>query len=76
MNNKLFSRVLCAILSILLLLPCLVACKQDTTTVEATKVVGTVDGENIYYDELYFLVNYYYDSAKAASGAVFIFPMM
>lgn len=37
----------------------------EKTEVSATRVVGTVDGEKIYYDELYALVTRYRDTVEA-----------
>lgn len=54
---------LCALaLVILISLPVLASCTQDKT------VVGTVNGKDVYYDELYFLVSNYKDSVAEKCG--------
>ena len=69
MKYKTALRVLCAIVSVLLLLPSFIACgKEETLAVDQNQVVGTVNGKDVYYDELYFLVQYYYDSVKENCG--------
>ncbi|MBQ9783422.1 MAG: SurA N-terminal domain-containing protein [Clostridia bacterium] len=59
---------LSALLVSVLLLGGLVSCgKGDTEYTTKTKV-GEVDGRDVYYDELYFLVNGYMDSVKESCG--------
>ena len=61
---SLMIRILAIILLISLLPLALFSCASNET-VNAKKVVGEVDGEKIYYDELYFLIKTY-ESALAA----------
>ncbi len=68
MKHLHFSKIFVLILSLFLCLPCFVACGHDGTTVNAKAVVGTVDGEKVYYDELYYLVKNYRSSAEASVG--------
>lgn len=55
---SLMIRILAIILLISLLPLALFSCASNET-VNAKKVVGEVDGEKIYYDELYFLIKTY-----------------
>ena len=50
-------KILALILVALAVFPMLVSCKKREKA-----VVGTVNGQKVYYDELYFLVNSYKDS--------------
>lgn len=52
-NNKIYLKLFSAVLAILFVLPFLSSCTQNKT------VIGTVNGEKVYYDELYFLVSNY-----------------
>ncbi len=59
------TKMICVLLTFLMLLPCLVACgKKDDPSISAKTVVGTVNGKNVYYDELYYLVTNYMPSVK------------
>lgn len=54
---------LCALaLSLIIALPFFASCVQDKT------VVGTVNGKDVYYDELYFLVSNYKNSVAEKCG--------
>ena len=55
-TNKLHVRIFASVLVLLLTLPFLTSCTQNKT------VVGTVNGKDVYYDELYFLVSNYKSS--------------
>ena len=63
-------RVLACVLTLLMLVAALTACGASANPAKPDEktVVGTVDGEKIYYDELYFLVNRYMESAKKTYG--------
>ncbi len=62
-------KILCGILALLMGLTCLVSCaKKDAPTYSETAVVGTVNGKNVYYDELYFLVKNYLPSVREATA--------
>ena len=52
-TNKLYLKIFASALVLILTLPFIVSCTQNKT------VVGTVNGNDIYYDELYFLVSNY-----------------
>lgn len=67
-NRNIVLRVLAALCGVWLLGTSLCACGAEKDTVKAKTVVGTVDGRDVYYDELYFLVSNYMDSAKDAYG--------
>ena len=59
------AKAICVLLSLIMILPCFVACeKKEATSISAKTVVGTVNGKNVYYDELYFLVKNYFPSVK------------
>jgi len=62
-KTSLMIRILAIILLLSLLPLALFSCAAET--VSAKKVVGEVDGEKIYYDELYFLIKTYESSLKA-----------
>ncbi len=68
MKHLHFSKILVLILTLLLCLPCVVACSKEKATVNAKAVVGTVDGEKVYYDELYYLVKNYRPFTEATVG--------
>ncbi|MBQ8850384.1 MAG: hypothetical protein IJ011_08655 [Clostridia bacterium] len=55
-KSKMYFKICAAILAILLTVPFLSSCTQNKT------VVGTVNGDDVYYDELYFLVSNYKSS--------------
>lgn len=61
---SLMIRILAIILLLSLLPLALFSCASEKT-VNAKKVVGEVDGEKIYYDELYFLIKTYETSLVA-----------
>ncbi len=63
-KTSLIIRILAVILLISLLPLALFSCASNKN-VSAKKVVGEVDGEKIYYDELYFLIKTYESSLKA-----------
>lgn len=65
-----FLRALACALALVLLTASLAACGASTDPAEPdeTTVIGFVDGREVYYDELYFLVNRYMESAKEAFG--------
>ena len=60
-NNILF-KLFALTLTVLMTLPFLASCTQDKT------VVGTVNGNDVYYDELYFLVTNYKQSVSEKCG--------
>ncbi len=61
-------RLLICLLCLCLCLPVFASCSAPEGTVEADTVVGSVDGIQICYDELYFLVTSYKDTAKELAG--------
>ncbi len=67
---SLLFRICACILALILLSTVLVSCgaSRDPAKPDEMTVVGTVDGRDVYYDELYFLVNRYMESAKQKSG--------
>lgn len=69
MKRTTLLRVLCAAMAICLLFPCLFSCGKQEATVNETQVVGTVGDQEILYDELYCLVQRYYDTVKETCGS-------
>lgn len=63
-NTSMILRIL-AVLLLLSLLPFALFSCAATDKVGAKKVVGEVDGEKIYYDELYFLIKTYEETFAA-----------
>lgn len=65
-----FLKICCLCLCLVLCLPCAVACSSKPTdeTIRAETVVGTVDGKDVLYDELYFLATNYLPSLKEKFG--------
>lgn len=57
---------LCLLLSLSVLVSC--ASKPTDSRIKADTVIGTVDGKDVYYDELYFLVSNYLSSAEESQG--------
>lgn len=66
MKSNFLKKLAVSLLAVCLLLPCLVGCGKEPTSVYEKTVVGTVDGRDVYYDELYFLVQNYMETAKEA----------
>jgi len=65
MKRTLFFRAVACLVALLMAGLCLVGCSQaEKTSVYEKTVVGTVDGKDVYYDELYFLVQNYMETAK------------
>ncbi len=65
MKSTLFCRLSALILAVGLMIPCFAGCSgKEPTSVYQKTVVGTVDGRDVYYDELYFLVQNYKETAK------------
>lgn len=60
-------RALALFLCLLTLCTALCAC-ASSNTVNAKKTVGTIDGANIYYDELYMLAHRYRATAEKAAA--------
>ncbi len=69
-HNSLFLRLFACLLSLILLSSALVSCgvSKDPANPDEKTVIGSVDGRDIYYDELYFLVTRYMESAKETCG--------
>ncbi|MBQ9782894.1 MAG: hypothetical protein IJW44_00050 [Clostridia bacterium] len=66
-HTKWMLRAVSTLCALLLLTASLASCgKKDT--VKATEVVGTVDGKEVCYDELYYLVNGYAETVRAKHG--------
>ncbi len=65
-----FFRVCALLLALLMLSAALLSCgvSQDPAKPDEKTVIGTIDGREVYYDELYFLVCRYMESAKRAVG--------
>ncbi len=61
-KTKLNLKIFTLMLSLLLTLPFLASCSQNKT------IVGTVDGKDVYYDELYYLASYYGYAAQKEAG--------
>ena len=70
MHKKVLRALLALLLTLCLLSLSLLSCAADPKgkTIDADTVVGTVDGKEVYYDELYFLVKNYLASAKESAG--------
>ncbi len=60
-------RILLCALVLCLCLPILSACGAPEGTVDAQTLVGSVDGVDVCYDELYFLVQGYRDTVREAT---------
>ena len=65
-----FFRIGACLLALILLASSLVSCaaSKDPANPDEKTVVGSVDGRDVYYDELYFLANRYMESAKQTCG--------
>jgi len=61
-KTKIIIKSLTAVLAILITLPFLTSCIQNKT------IVGKVGDKNVYYDELYFLVNNYKSAVEKRVG--------
>ena len=70
MKNKIFTKIISLLLLLVMTLPLLTAC--STRAVPAGKLaltpVGTVDGKEVLYEELYYLCANYLPSVKAEYG--------
>ena len=60
-------KTLSFLLCLMMLVGVLSSCGQ-AKEISAKRVVGTVDGTEIYYDEVYMLANRYLETAKKAAG--------
>ena len=61
-NKNIYYKTIALVIAVLTTLPLLSSCMQNKT------VVGTVNGEKVYYDELYFLVSNYKGSVEEKTG--------
>lgn len=61
-KSKLIFKLFVAALALIMTLPFLSGCTRDKT------VIGTVNGKDVYYDELYFLVSNYKNSVAKKCG--------
>ena len=67
-TKSVFLRVLSLSLSLICLGLSLCSCQASKDSVDATTVVGTVGGKEVYYDEIYYLIHGYKDLVKEACG--------
>ncbi len=70
-KSKMIFKLLSLCMAFLLCAVSFTACASKSTdepTLNAETVVGTVDGKEVCYDELYFLVHNYINSVKEAHG--------
>ena len=69
-SRFIFLRITACLMALLLLSVALLSCGASKNPAKPDKktVVGTVDGRQVYYDELYFLVNSYRESAEKKYG--------
>ena len=66
---KTLLRITALLLVLFLLIPTLLACAKDTgSELDAKEVIGSVDGIDVTYDELYFLVKTYLPSLAEQYG--------
>ena len=67
---KKLSKIISLILVLIIISTSLLSCSARPLAQSklAKTVVGTVGTHNVYYEELYFLANNYYDTAKAKYG--------
>lgn len=60
-KNKFFLKASALALSIIIFIPMLTSCQFGLTN---KTVVGTVNGQDVYYDQVYYLVSNYIDSVE------------
>ena len=65
MNNKIALKITAFVCAVLMMLPCLASCGNIPSE---KAVVGTVNGSDVYYDEVYFLAFNYMESLKTKHG--------